>query len=104
MTDTNDTPLDGTEKWDQYEEKLDELNEGLLDAYAAGYAKAVEDFDIDEVPVTNADELREWRYIAECSYYFWDGRTKPLELWLREQFGIGVASTQDGDRHESERY
>lgn len=79
---------DGADRFDEYEEKLDELNAGLLDAYAAGYAKALRDHDIDDVPFTNPDKIREWNYIKECSYYYWDGKQKPLKRWLREEFDI----------------
>ena len=33
------------DNFDAYEEKLDELNAGLLEAYAAGFSQAVETFE-----------------------------------------------------------
>lgn len=90
----------GSERWDEYEEKLDELNRGLLTAYAAGFSQAVETFDLDPDFSTDVESLRENGAVAENHYYFWDGRTKPLEFWLREQFGIDVQPREDGDRDE----
>jgi hypothetical protein len=85
MTDGEQTALQ------QFEEKQDELNEALLEAYAAGYAQAIGDHEIAEPHFEAADfrELKQAEYIQKQHYYFWDGRTKPLALWLPEQFGLG---------------
>ena len=92
--------MDDTERWDEYEEKLDELNEGLLKAYAAGFAKAKEVYDIEKGP-SDHRELMQTEGVLESHYFFWDGRTKPLEFWLLEQFGLDEWS-QDSDTDRSE--
>lgn len=78
---------DDADQWDAYEEKLDELNEGLLEAYAAGFSKAKEVYDITKGP-RDVQALMQTEGVSEHHYYYWDGRTKPLAPWLREQFGI----------------
>ena len=85
---------DTAEQWDEYEEKLDELNEGLLEAYAAGFAKAKEVYDIQKGP-SHPKNLMKTEGVSENHYYYWDGRTKPLEFWLREQFGIDDGEDAD---------
>lgn len=82
---TNDQTQDKTEQ-EKYFENLDELDEGLLESYAAGFSKAVKTFGIDTPFDTDVRELRENGAIAKCHYYYWDGRTKPLEFWLEDQF------------------
>jgi len=84
-----------TEQWQEYEEKLDELNAGLLEAYAAGYAKALEDYDVGDSPFTNPDQVRKSEHVQECHFYYWDGRVKPLKQWLREEFGIETVGDDD---------
>ena len=74
--------------FDAYEEKMDELNEGLLEAYAAGFAQAVETFDVDAAFRTDVESLRKNGAVQESHYYHWHGQAKPLEFWLREQFGL----------------
>lgn len=70
------------EDFEAYEEKLDELTEGLLEAYTAGYQKAMRDYDAEPDP----ERMDGSGYIAESHYYYWDGKTKPLEPWLRDLF------------------
>ncbi|EMA01803.1 hypothetical protein C437_15326 [Haloarcula vallismortis ATCC 29715] len=70
-----------------YEQKRDELNEGLLEAYAAGFAKAKEVYDIER-GATDVRTLMQIEAITESHYYYWDGRTKPLTHWLRDQFDL----------------
>lgn len=67
----------------EYEKRLDELDEGLLEAFEAGYCKALEDLEpaIDGDP-PDPDAIKGSEYLAECSFYYWDGRVKPLERWL----------------------
>lgn len=79
--------VDETDQFDEYEEKLDELNEGLLEAYAAGFSKAKEVYDITKGP-RDVQALMDTEGVSENHYYYWDGRTKPLLFWLREQFDI----------------
>lgn len=92
----------GTGRWDEYEEKLDELNRGLLTAYAAGFAKAVETFDLGPNFSTDVDSLRDNRAVSESHYYFWDGRVKPLKHWLRKEFEIDAEPVQNDDREDSD--
>ncbi|NHN50002.1 hypothetical protein G9464_20755 [Halostella sp. JP-L12] len=67
-----------------YEEKMDELWEGLLQAYTAGYKKAMRDFEVtDEI-----EKYEDSEFIKDSHYHYWDGRTLPLEFWLREQFDV----------------
>jgi len=68
-----------------WEEKMDELNGGLLKAYAAGFSQAVETFDVETDINTDVDALTNNEAIQMQHYYFWDGRSKPLELWLKEE-------------------
>lgn len=89
-----------TDELERFERKKDELHDGLLTAYAAGFSKAVETFDLDPDFDTNVNSLRENRAVAECHYYFWDGRTLPLEFWIRDQFDLdndGTENTQESD-------
>lgn len=74
---------------DDYEEKMDELNRGLLEAYAAGFSKAVEAFEVDADFRTDVESLCKNGAIQESHFYHWDGKSKPLELWLKEQFEVG---------------
>jgi len=71
-----------------FEKKLDELNDGLLEAYAAGFSQAVETFDIDPNFSTDADSLKKNGVLQEAHYYYWDGRVKPLVNWLHEEFEV----------------
>jgi len=65
----------------EYQRRLDELNEGLLEAFEAGYRTALTDVsERDTVPAPEAVAGSE--YLAQCSFYYWDGRIKPLERWL----------------------
>jgi len=80
--------VDATERFDEFVERLDELNDGLLEAYAAGFSQAVETFDIDADFDTSVSGLKKNGAVAENHYYYWEGRSKPLELWLREQFRL----------------
>ena len=75
-TDANEIDL---EPW---EERMDELNDGLLEAYAAGFSQAVETFDLDPDFDTDPAALKDNEKVQEAHFYYWDGRTKPLELWL----------------------
>lgn len=79
---------------DAYEEKRDELYDGLETAYAAGFAKAKEVYDIDSGP-SDVRTLKKTQGVAQNHYYFWEGRTLPLEFWLRSQFEIGQDDGQD---------
>lgn len=86
MTDTsNEEAEQGA--FEAYEDKLDELNEGLLEAYAAGFAKAKDVYDIDS-GTSDVQSLMKTKGVSESHYYYWEGRSKPLEFWLREQFDI----------------
>lgn len=84
---SQDTSTD-TEKdsYDQYEAKLDELKASLRESYAAGFAQAIETFDVEAC--TDVSELKENPALGESHYYYWEGRQIPLEPWLRQQFGI----------------
>jgi len=84
VTDGGQEPRD--DDFEAYEEKLDELNDALLEAYAAGFAKAVETSDIDPGFDADPKQLKELEVIQESHFYYWDGRQKPLKGWLREQF------------------
>lgn len=79
------------EQYEQYEEKSDELWEGLLTAYCAGFAKAAETFDDRDIDVEN---LKGNDLVTESHYYFWDGRELPLQFWLEQQFGVGLAPSE----------
>jgi len=81
---------------EQYEEKLDELNAGLLEAYAAGFAKGVEFSDADPGLNTDVNSLMEKEPVQE-SHYYWDGRRKPLKSWLRQEFGIETEVADDAE-------
>ncbi|MDS0258540.1 helix-turn-helix domain-containing protein [Haloarcula sp. S1CR25-12] len=72
---------------DEDESKIDELNDGLLEAFAAGFSQAVETFDIDADFDTSVSALKDNDALAEHHWYYWDGRSKPLEYWLRAEFG-----------------
>lgn len=82
------TTNDDTKDYAAYEKRFDELNEGLLKAYAAGFSKALETFDVQVDFDTDPESLQENRFVTESHYYFWDGRLKPLELFLRDQFDL----------------
>lgn len=84
-----------TERFDEFEEKMDELNDGLLEAYAAGFAKAVETFDVDPEFSTRVSNLKKNKTLAENHYYYWEGRPKPLRYWLREQFELNEEVDRD---------
>jgi hypothetical protein len=88
MSDANDSSTSDMDQFDEYEKKLEELNEGLLRAYAAGFSLAVESLDVDPDFSTDVDSLMNNHAVIERHYYFWDGKVKPLELWLQEQFDI----------------
>ena len=72
---------------EQYENKMDELMNGLREAYEAGYKRALEDIEKGDFKPT-VEQIDGSEYMAECNYYYWDGRTLPLEFWLREEFGL----------------
>jgi len=76
---------DGVEQYKMYEEKIDELWEGLLTAYCAGFVKGAETFD---GPNLDVEELKSNDYFSESHYHYWDGKALPLEVWLRRQFGV----------------
>lgn len=90
MSETQDSDYEPTE----FEEKMDELNEGLLRAYAEGYSDALDDHDVELEDDTSPSALMDNSYIQESSYYVWDGRSKPLEHWLEDTLG------EDGDADE----
>lgn len=85
----NDADRDGVEQdeLEAYQDKLDELHDGLLEAYAAGFAKAKEVYDISEGP-DDAQLLMQTEGVSASHYYYWEGRTLPLEFWIREQFTL----------------
>ena len=70
---------DGIEKREQ---AIDYLYSDLLEAYAAGFAKAAEAFDTD----LETGDLRNNDIISECHFYYWDGRTPSTEFWIHEEF------------------
>jgi len=74
----------------KFEEKMDELNDGLLEAYAAGFSKAVETFDVEPDFSTDVESLKSNGAVQEAHYYYWDGRVKPLVLWLEDKFGVSA--------------
>ena len=59
--------------------------DGLLTAYCAGFAKAAEAIDGQDPDV---EDLKANDLVTESHYYFWEGRTLPLEFWLQDQFGV----------------
>ena len=73
---------------ENFEEKIDELNDGLLEAYAAGFSKAVETFDVDPDFSTDVESLKNNGAVQEAHYYYWDGRVKPLVHWLKDEFEV----------------
>jgi len=81
-------PMSDESDYDDYEEKWDELTAGLRESYAAGYAAAIEDLDVDVDFEATASNLKNTDHIAERHYYYWDGRVKPLELWLQDHYGV----------------
>jgi len=83
---------DRTEHFEAYEGKRDELKSGLLEAYTAGYIKALKDFDASPEP----EKYEGSEFLQKSHYYYWDGRTLPLEPWLREQFGLNNCSEDTG--------
>jgi hypothetical protein len=85
-------------QFEEFEIKMDELNKGLLEAYAAGFAKAAETF---EGPDLDPSGLMDNTKIQEQHYHYWDGRTKPLEYWLRDEFGLNQ-STADVSKSNNE--
>lgn len=72
---------------DAYQAKMDELNDGLLEAYAAGFAKAKETYGVERGP-NDVQALMQTEGVSSSHFYYWDGRSKPLEFWLRDQFGL----------------
>ncbi|WP_188127840.1 hypothetical protein [Halorubrum aquaticum] len=86
-----------TDRFEAYEEKTDEVWEGLEKSYAAGFAKAIEVFDIETDAPRDPSKLKETEFIGESHYYYWEGRTLPLESYLQKQFGVGIAATGGDD-------
>jgi hypothetical protein len=78
------TPDSSGEYSNEFEKRMDELDEGLLEAFAAGYAKAMEHHDVDR-DVDQVRQLKQHDLIRESHFYYWDGRDKPLERWLRNE-------------------
>lgn len=68
------------------EQAIDYLYTDLLEAYAAGFAKAAEAFDTE----VDTGDLRNNDIVAECHFYYWDGRTPTTELWLEEVFDADI--------------
>ena len=83
---------DGVEQYEKYEKKIDELWEGLLTAYCAGFAKGAETFG---GPNLDVEGLKSNDFLSVSHYYYWDGKALPLEFWLREQFGVETATRGD---------
>lgn len=83
------------DNFQEYEEKMDRLNDGLLEAYAAGFAYAIEAYDIETGISTDVRDLKKHPALQENHYYYWDGRTKPLEFWLREQFNLDTGDSDE---------
>lgn len=80
--------------YEKYEEKIDELRDGLREAYEAGYKKAIDDVEnTGELP--KKEDVEDSEYLAESHYYYWDGRTLPLEFWLRDQFDLDGETDED---------
>lgn len=67
------------------ENRVDELHDLLIESFAAGYAKAVDDHDVD----VEAEDVAEIGYVKGCGYYHWEGRYTDLEHWIRQQFDEG---------------
>lgn len=88
-TETNDG-----EDFEAFEAKMDELNEGLLTSFAAGFAHAKDVYNIEQGP-DDYRSLMNTQGVSESHHYFWNGRTKPLEFWLREQFGLDEDIAED---------
>ncbi|ELZ96611.1 hypothetical protein [Haloferax sulfurifontis] len=88
-------PLGTPDAYDEYEAKLDAVREGLLEAYAAGYAKALRDHDVETSVDANAETLKEIGHITESNYYYWESRTLPLDGWLRDHFGVDDGEGSD---------
>jgi len=75
----------GEADYEAYEERVDELQNALFEAYCAGFAKAAETYGDKEFVVPQlmrSDEL------GESHFYYWDGRTLPLREYLEQQHGI----------------
>jgi hypothetical protein len=79
-------PDTDTDSIEAFEDKMDELNEGLLEAYCAGFSEAVETFDVDTDRSTDVRSLKRSELLQQKHYYYWDGRSMPLERWLSEEF------------------
>ncbi|MFC5277859.1 hypothetical protein ACFPM1_03625 [Halorubrum rubrum] len=90
----------GIDRFEAYERKTDEVWEGLEESYAAGFSKAIEVFDIETDAPRDPSRLKETEFIGESHYYYWEGRTLPLESYLQEQFGVGIAATEGTDDNE----
>lgn len=97
MTDTttgNAEEHEEAQRYEKFEEKEDQLADGLLTAFAAGYAQAVEDQAVEghdlprDVGGMDYRDLKNHEYIQKQHFYFWDGRTVPLAFWLPDQFDL----------------
>jgi hypothetical protein len=82
----------------EYQRRLDALEEGLLEAFEAGYCKALADADEADGELPAPETVRGSEYLAECSFYYWDGRVKPLVPWLKATLtDSGEITTLDAD-------
>jgi len=79
----NDTQQTGDA--DDAQRRLDQLNDALLEAYAAGFAKGAEFVEAEPDFDTDVQTLKEKEPVRESHYYYWDGQPSKIEMWLREQ-------------------
>jgi len=70
------------DQFEETEKRLDQLHDALLEAYAAGFAKGAEFGGADPDFDTDVETLMEKEPIQQSHYYYWDGRTSEIELWL----------------------
>lgn len=95
---TSQDDTDGEkDKYELFEERTDEIWDGLERSYAAGFLKAIEVYNIDTGGPDDPDELRKVDPVSEAHYYYWDGKTLPLQDFLERYYGVGLHADDDAD-------
>lgn len=89
MSDNNESVQSESEV-EQYEELKDEIYEKSFESYCAGFAQAIETFDIDTNAGTDVPSLMNHELLGEAHWYYWDGKTWALEHYLKDEFDIGA--------------
>lgn len=84
------------EAFEAAEERLDQLHDALLEAYAAGFARGAEFVEAEPDFDTDVEALKQKEPVRESHYYYWEGQKSKIELWLEEKRDAASGLMTDG--------